>query len=1034
MKSKVLILFCSGFLFFSFCGYAQKNSKLSLSQIDRLIKNTEYQEALIQINDYLQENPNDFDNAQKRIKKIMESKEEYSDITQIFIEIIQNNPKNSKKLYEMMQQVDKAKKNPPEKNVEFMDNVRKSVEFSYNRSLFLEIQKESGDFTKRKLYIAALNKIKGGFWIYQKEFYEKWENEPRVIKKMDSLTERLNVQLEILLDNNYLSQINEKTYDFAKVVNSKNMQEIQKEYENIKKIFVQHAQIRNDIFEIKNEMEQLYEEIYGSNFNDASYIPFMVGFITGEKDIEYSGILGCYDFAWNSFVKNLNDSVFTVIQDYYNQYVLYLNDENLVEVYNCLSQVEQYFDLQKDILNLYELLNQSETEKIVNPLDYYFVLGETLNTLCKNTLKIYELYDRLNKQLIEQKSSLDEKLKSNTAFDNNLVENLHDLTVKVSEVTGDKDDYNLNNFEWFLEYKRLKKDLWNTLLRTYDYMVDKVFTQAEEMQLELWTQIALIYEKNTQLFINQSDSVIKASQKYLSGFSQKIPQNDLVELYKSVDNAIEYANKNDSQDENDFGIIYCYADLAEMIMSNAKNDIDSNKKSLEKYILEIKNNYSRDKSLNSADKISGLFADTLEYLETQNKKLAEIQKVINDNLALARNKLIQSKVAKNEADLRFTEAENALKRNDFEVARKKLQDSLKKYDESLSLQNDENLRSECDKKLYDLSMRIAKEENEVVVKEVRELKNLAKDAYFNGRFEDAEKYLNQAKARWAVTNDTADAEITNLSNFVNAAISMKTGRDIPYTAPQYPEMSQLLNVAYKYFDEGSHKISEGKNEEGFKDLEIALENIHKLQLVYPLNQEASILTLKINRLKNPKKFADELEQKINAAKLMCENPKTRKEGYANLLDYYELEPSYKGLKDLIYKVEIDIGIRQKEVDNSGIKKANQLLSEAQKIYQNAGNDEKKLKQALDKIDESLNLVMDNPAAIKLKDEITTKIGGTVITVLSTEDERLYQLAVQRLQANNVIGANMILQKILETPGNASLQKVQDLKNKIEVRS
>ena len=42
-----------------------------------------------------------------------------------------------------------------------------------------------------------------------------------------------------------------------------------------------------------------------------------------------------------------------------------------------------------------------------------------------------------------------------------------------------------------------------------------------------------------------------------------------------------------------------------------------------------------------------------------------------------------------------------------------MQDSIKKYDESLSLQNDENLRSECDKKLYDLSMRIAKEENEV---------------------------------------------------------------------------------------------------------------------------------------------------------------------------------------------------------------------------------------------------------------------------------------------------------------------------------
>lgn len=86
------------------------------------------------------------------------------------------------------------------------------------------------------------------------------------------------------------------------------------------------------------------------------------------------------------------------------------------------------------------------------------------------------------------------------------------------------------------------------------------------------------------------------------------------------------------------------------------------------------------------------------------------------------------------------------------------------------------------------------------------------------------------------------------------------------------------------------------------------------------------------------------------------------------------------------------------------------------------------------MDESLSLVMDNEEAVKLKDEITTKIGGTVITVLSTEDERLYQLAVQRLQSNNVIEANLILEKILQKKGNASLQKIKDLKNKIDARS
>ena len=48
-----------------------------------------------------------------------------------------------------------------------------------------------------------------------------------------------------------------------------------------------------------------------------------------------------------------------------------------------------------------------------------------------------------------------------------------------------------------------------------------------------------------------------------------------------------------------------------------------------------------------------------------------------------------------------------------------------------------------------------------------------------------------------------------LSNFVNSAISMKTGRDIPVSAPQYPEMSQLLNLAYSYFEEGSELIKNG---------------------------------------------------------------------------------------------------------------------------------------------------------------------------------------------------------------------------------
>ena len=241
-------------------------------------------------------------------------------------------------------------------------------------------------------------------------------------------------------------------------------------------------------------------------------------------------------------------------------------------------------------------------------------------------------------------------------------------------------------------------------------------------------------------------------------------------------------------------------------------------------------------------------------------------------------------------------------------------------------------------------------------------------------------------------------------------------------------------MAYQYFDEGSRKIGEGNRAAGEADLSQALDSIQKLQYVYPLNQEASILTLRINRLLDPKKFSEEFSQKIETARMMCKSSETRQEGYANLLDYYELEPNYKGLKDLIYQVEIDIGIRQKPVSNTGANRAKKLIADAQKIFNSAGNDTAKLQNALSKVDEALALVSDNKEAMALKDKITTKIGGNTSTVLSTEDERLYQLAIQRLQNNNVVGANAIVEQLLKKPQNVNSQKIKDLKNKIEARS
>lgn len=1034
MKKNFFVLISVLFLFFSFNGYAQKTEEISLFEIDRLIKDTEYDKALQLLNSYLKKHPENFDNVQVRIKKIMNARKQYSALAEQLLWIIENEPENSQKIYEITEQLEQFEKNPSNQIKNFIQDAKKSSEFNYFRSLFLTIQKESASFTERKLYNLAILKIKEGFWLYKDEFYAKWNNNPQIIEQMESLINQLEMQTIVFEDKTLVNQINEQTQIIDEFISQKKYNEINKELENITKSIQILAGIRNNLLNIIEKMSELYEKNYDSDLNDASYIPFMIRFISGVDNIPHSGILGCVEYYWDLTVKNLNDKVFTQLQNNYYDFTDSLNNENKEKMQENLESIQKFVAIQRKILDFYNLFEQDSDYKKENPLEYYYVLGDTLLVLSQKTLSVNELYFKLLGIQQEQSILIEKILNDTENTDDKKIKSLFDLSSQAAKIVGNKNDYELQNYQWYNKYKKQKKDIWNSLLQTYNFLVDKTFNEAKNIQLDLFNQIFYAYKSNIETNSFDIEKRFEVAQELLDGLPVQLSKEEIQQMKENSQTIVNFDYAKKHKTEENLGILYCYPNFAQTLIMEAQSKIQNTQSKINNYCDAVYSNLKENSLISSENNSSNSQEFYIDYMDNQQKYFSEYEKKCNNLLGMAKQQRNKSILARNEGELRFSEAQVSLEKNDFDMARKKLQDSLKKFDESLKYQDDYELRLECDSKLYELGIKIAKLENEIVVKEVRELKNKAKDAYFNGRFEDAQKFLNQAKSRWSVTNEIPDEEIVMLSNFVNSAISMKTGRDIPVSAPQYPEMSQLLNLAYAYFEEGSELIKKGKRNEGITKLDIAVENVQKLQLVYPLNQEAAILTLRINQLKDSKKFEREFSQKINAAKLMCETPKTRKEGYANLLDYYEIQPDYKGLKELIYKVEIDIGIRQKKADNSGVKKANQLLSEAKKIYSNAKDDEEKLKQALAKVDESLSLVMDNEEAVKLKDEITTKIGGTVITVLSTEDERLYQLAVQRLQSNNVIEANLILEKILQKKGNASLQKIKDLKNKIDARS
>ena len=331
--------------------------------------------------------------------------------------------------------------------------------------------------------------------------------------------------------------------------------------------------------------------------------------------------------------------------------------------------------------------------------------------------------------------------------------------------------------------------------------------------------------------------------------------------------------------------------------------------------------------------------------------------------------------------------------------------------------------------LLNLGMEIAKRENDRVVKDVRNLIEEAKVSYYTGDFPGAEDILNRAKSRWSVTHIEENPEIEKWAGIVGTAMMVNSGRTIPVTAPLYPEMSQLLSLANQYYEQGHTEIQNGNREEGIALLNEALDKIADVKMVYPLNQESNLLSLKINRLLDSDSFDKMFKRMFENAKRDYKITDKTGDCYNDLISLYEINPDYPGLKDLIYQVELYLGIRMPPVKESDKVKSRELTAEAEEIYNSKNT--AMYPVALEQLDQALELWSDNSQAVALKDRIQISVGGSETVVLSSQDERIYKQAVAELQNGNTLLAASYVNRLMEKPENRKSSKVIALDERIK---
>jgi tetratricopeptide (TPR) repeat protein len=243
-------------------------------------------------------------------------------------------------------------------------------------------------------------------------------------------------------------------------------------------------------------------------------------------------------------------------------------------------------------------------------------------------------------------------------------------------------------------------------------------------------------------------------------------------------------------------------------------------------------------------------------------------------------------------------------------------------------------------------------------------------------------------------------------------------------------MSQLLSDAHKSYDEGIRLINQGRRSGGLASLSRARQKTEEIKLVFPVNQEASILQLRIDQVTDPGSFNALFRDRFNSDMSSIRQFRSA-EAYADLQDLAAINPRYPGIQAALTEAEILLGLRPPPPDPADLAQSRELTRQAQALVDASANSPSAMELALETLNQALDLDPNNEQAIALKNIVVPLTHGTAQNILSSEAEQEYQRALQELQQGRYIIALDIVQRLLQDPRNKNNAKLLELRRRAE---
>jgi adenosyl cobinamide kinase/adenosyl cobinamide phosphate guanylyltransferase len=970
--------------------YGAGGKDTDLSRADQLIAEREYDQAIQFLTEAARKNPNQFDQVQARLNQIYLAREEFNKTADELINLLLNDYDDDEKIDEKILALTIKLKSLENDNspilVDFLSRIHEISLFNVSRNQLRRALERGREMLDRGDYEAALAAYAGGFVIMREEFYAA-NYSAAIHNQTRQETERLNTVTAAFRQT--ANQLETVTAEVTRAINSGQHGRVPEIMPRLISAIDAFIAQKQNIYAAAAALDRNLQSLQRANptMGDRNHIAFILRVIYGRTDADIQeGILGAFDGLWNKATGSCLNAITQYYETTNNTALNSFNRQDYNGVANTLAGIAAYSDIIPIFFEKHRQLTQATTAQTV-----------TFNglTIPRDGLSHYL---RLN-SLIEASTALRQaaNIPGREQYDRNTLVNLRNRRITAPEALAIEQ-------------------------RTRDYLlgqkneIQTIRTRAVQIDTQISALQEFPYIKNAVSAIDALLARITTEEQQSAQRYYNIAQSDLEHNIAQMKVQMEKAR---SLMEGE--LRYPAEALQELtpMLASANQDIERGSTLL----TQLRNEPPGIASNAEIRTLSNRYQTSVNELTTirdQGQTMA----------ATARSRAAQAESLRREGERLFAEAQTAYQRQNYETSVERIDRASQRFDESLALQESAEVREFRDTQLGRLGQQIAAAQNETILVEVRNLVNSARNSYFEGNFQRAEDNLLRAQNRWRLIYLEDDDEITHWLNMVQRAMSASSARVIPPTAPLYPEMSQLLSQARRNYDEGVRLINTGQRERGISKFDEARVQTREVKLMFPVNQEAGILELRMEQFTDPRAFNAAFEQRLATARAGTQRRSIQ--AYADLLNLAEINPNYPGIRNIVTQAEIDMGIRPPPTPQADIVRSRELTASATHILET--NNVSQFPAAIILINEAIRLDSGNTNAPRIKDRLLsrTNTNETRTAVLSREDEAQYATAVRELQAGNNLIAYGIVERLLQKPENRSVTKLIDLQRRIQL--